>query len=382
MLVRAARWAPLICGALASVVIHCSPSTGPADSRVDDTTTDVVGVAEAGGDAASGDVVADVPVLEEEASTRPPFSPDHTFDEIEMMPGEEKLDLCQSWTLNNPEELWVNAVEMSAGPGWHHSNWMYSPQSLFTGRDGTWRCQDRGFDQAFAAAAGGVFFAQSTQSTGETQRFAPGAAFRIPPYSRIVGSIHLINASAAAARTSLRFRIHTIAAGEVRTRLRPMAIDNHGIDIAARARSTSTMDCDFDAPWQRARMAPLDFRIHYILPHYHSMATGMQLEVIGGPNDGRAVFTTSSRVGDPLGMVLATPFDMRGATGLRLRCSYSNTGGTRIRWGENATDEMCTMLLYTDATGTMGAVSNMILSRAPQMDGSTLVTSQCQAFVL
>jgi hypothetical protein len=370
----------LICGVFASLAIGCSPSATSADARPEASLADAADSSEP--DALASDAsMEDAPAIED-ASTRPPFNPEHTFPAVDVMPGEEKLDLCQSWTLNNPEELWVNAIEMTAGPGWHHSNWMFSPQSLFVGRDGTWRCQDRGFDQAFAAAAGGVFFAQSTQSTGETQRFAPGTAFRIPPFSRVVGAIHLINASANAAQTSLRFRIHTIPAADVRTRLRPMAIDNRGIDVAARARSTSTTDCDFNGPWRTARMTPLDFRIHYILPHYHALATGMQLEVIGGPNDGRAVFMTSGRVGDPLGMILATPFDMTGATGLRLRCSYSNTTGTRIRWGENATDEMCTMLLYTDATATMGAVANSITARMPLMDGSTLVTSQCQAFVL
>ena len=129
-------------------------------------------------------------------------------------------------------------------------------------------------------------------------------------------------------------------------------------------------------------MSPLDFRIHYVLPHYHSMATGMQLEVSGGPRAASALFMTSGRVGDPLGMALSTPFDMTGATGLRLRCTYSNTGDVRLRWGENATDEMCTMLLYTDADAPMGAQSQTITRRTPQPDGSTLIESQCQAFVL
>jgi len=59
------------------------------------------------------------------------------------MPGEEVLGLCQSWTLNNPEELWVNAVELGQDVASHHSNWTFVPDNLYKGEDGVWPCDER-----------------------------------------------------------------------------------------------------------------------------------------------------------------------------------------------------------------------------------------------
>src|SRR5262245_66589634 len=51
----------------------------------------------------------------------------HDFSTFTAQPGEEILGLCQSWTMNNPTELWVNAVELSQDEASHHSNWIYVP---------------------------------------------------------------------------------------------------------------------------------------------------------------------------------------------------------------------------------------------------------------
>ena len=46
----------------------------------------------------------------------------HDFTEFTSQPGEEVLGLCQSWTLNNDEEIWVNTVELVQDVASHHSN--------------------------------------------------------------------------------------------------------------------------------------------------------------------------------------------------------------------------------------------------------------------
>ena len=49
----------------------------------------------------------------------------------------------------------MNAVEMRADPGWHHSNWMFVPEVRFRGDDGTWDCDEREFNEVSAALSGG-----------------------------------------------------------------------------------------------------------------------------------------------------------------------------------------------------------------------------------
>src|SRR5262249_7943066 len=111
----------------------------------------------------------------------------HDFAMFSTESGQEILGLCQSWTLNNAEEIWVNTVELRQDVAEHHSNWTFVPDNMYEGPDGVWNCDDRKYSQLSAAVAGGVLYAQSTQAPHEVQHFATGSAVRIPPYSRIIG---------------------------------------------------------------------------------------------------------------------------------------------------------------------------------------------------
>src|SRR5690348_4630900 len=108
-----------------------------------------------------------------------------TFGPYDIAPGEEVNGQCVSAKLDNDEPMFVNAVELTTGPGVHHSNWFWVPDYRFDGEDGTWRCADRGYDEVIAGVDGGVVFAQSTQAQHEVQAFQPGTAVLIPPHSRI-----------------------------------------------------------------------------------------------------------------------------------------------------------------------------------------------------
>lgn len=310
-----------------------------------------------------------------DAGPLPPFTGEHTFPEVALEPGQEFLSLCQSWTLNNDEDLWVNEVEMSAGPGWHHSNWMFVAETAFPGPDGTWRCSERDFSEVAASIEGGsVFFAQSTQSTHELQTFPAGAAYRIPARSRIIGSIHVLNTTPDAISTAISFRIGAVPEAEVTTRLSPLAIDNRGIAIPARSRAEVTTGCDL----RRANGGELDFSVFYVLPHYHAIADGMRIEIMGGPRDGELVFETTGGIGNALGGPLAPAVDLRGATGLRVTCAYENTAGAEaVEWGPYSEDEMCTMLAYTDARTAFGGLASSVGTTETLPDGTVRSISNC-----
>jgi hypothetical protein len=83
----------------------------------------------------------------------------------------EDTGKCVQITIGNDEPLFVNSVELTTGPGFHHSNWFYVPEHVFAGPDGTFNCDYRSFNHATAGIFGGVFFAQSTQSAHELQTF-------------------------------------------------------------------------------------------------------------------------------------------------------------------------------------------------------------------
>ncbi|MBN8609594.1 MAG: hypothetical protein J0L92_03365 [Deltaproteobacteria bacterium] len=306
----------------------------------------------------------------------PPEPLVHAFPAVSLAPGDEILSECQSWTLDNDEPLYVNAVHMSAGPGWHHSNWTFVPETLFVGPDGTWPCAERSFTELAASlGGGGVFFAQSTQATEEHQVFSEGTVYVIPARSRVIGSIHLLNTTGAPLDTAIRFDVVPIARGQISTVLQPLAIDNRGISIGPRSTTQVTTECDFD----RATTGVFAPEVFYVLPHYHGLADGMRIEVFGGERDGELVFETSGGIGNALGGPIDPPVSLAGAQGLRVHCTYTNTGSDTIGWGADASDEMCTMLAYVTGPNILGGAADSIDETTTLPDGTIEQRSRCVA---
>lgn len=272
---------------------------------------------------------------------------EHTFPAFDVAPGEELWQYCQSWTLRNEQPLYVNRVTASNDGAWHHSNWLFVPQTSFRGPDGTWLCRERGYDEVAAGLTGGVFFAQSTQATHETQQFPPGVAIRIPPYARVLGGVHLLNPTPEARSTAISFEVETIAEDEVHTTLQPLSFNYNALDIAPRSQSRFTMDCDIGATFREQLGRDPEFAIHYVLPHYHALGNYFRLELVGGERDGEVVFETGAAIGDALGATLDPPLDVRGAQAIRMTCGFDNPSDQTIRYGIGD-QEMCVVLAFTD----------------------------------
>lgn len=271
------------------------------------------------------------------------------FPALDAPAGGEVLGQCQSVTLGNDSAIWVNTVEMAAGPAWHHSNWFFVPDTLYGGADGSWPCSSRGFDEVEAGAAGGVLFAQSTQSTGETQAFPPGAAMKIPAHSRIVGNEHLVNASPDAVHTAITLTLTTLPQNDVTAKLHPMSMAYQPLDIPAHSRARFTGSCNTPANY------PLDFKIYYVLPHYHKYGSKLTLEA-NGPAGNQVVYSGNSPIGEAWGKTIDPPIDVNGQTNITFSCEYDNTTDNPLYWG-NANGEMCVLLAYTDSPNTwVGAV--------------------------
>jgi hypothetical protein len=302
----------------------------------------------------------------------------HTFDGFTVMPGEEISDKCQSWTLGNEEPLYVSRVSESNGGAFHHSNWFAVPPSAFRGEDGTWTCRDRGYDEAVAGLVGGVFFAQSTQALAEVQEFSPGAAVLLPRNSVIVGGLHLLNATPSPIDTAIEFEVETIPEEEVDTVLAAMSFTNNHLDIAPREETRHRMECDLAETYQREFGRDPDFKIYYVLPHYHELGNYFRLELVGGERDGEVIYEVSSAVGDWLGTSFDPPLDVSGATGVRMVCGYDNPRDESVGYGIGD-QEMCVFLAYTDSPLRFGAQSMDALD-AGDAEGMPTRDSVCQIF--
>lgn len=270
----------------------------------------------------------------------------YEFGPYALAAGQEITNQCVSVKLGNEQPLYVNSVELTTGPGFHHSNWFWVPDNLFDGADGTWNCDSRQYDEAIAGFQGGVLYAQSTQATHEIQAFPPGVAILIPAHSRILAGTHLLNQGDENVSVPIALAVTTIA--NPTTKLAGMGFVNESITIPPMRDSRMTLECDLATPHQNVLSRPLDFSIYYALGHYHELGTGVTLDAVRDDGSSDPIFQTVNRIGDTLGGPVAPAFSLAGYSKLRFSCNFNNPRTTNVRWGVGD-KEMCAFLAFTDS---------------------------------
>jgi len=272
--------------------------------------------------------------------------------------GVEDEDTCQSWTLNNPTELWVTSITQHNDGAYHHANWFFVPDNNFKLPDGAWSCSENNFEELVAGLQGGYLFALSTQSQTETQTLPRGSAIRIPPWSRLIGSSHLLNATDFDITTTMSIEIATVPAEDVQAKLAPARIQYKDLNLDPGKSSSFTTECRLDLANADLWNEPLDYTLYYTLTHYHTLGMYQQLEVLGGPRDGEVIMRHEGQ-GDNAGTAIEPPFDLvaAGAQGLRLTCGFHNPRSVPVGWGIGD-QEMCVMALQaTTPIGWVGDVT-------------------------
>jgi len=274
----------------------------------------------------------------------------HDFGLQTIASGQEIGSLCQSWVLDNDEEIWVNAVEMDNDGAYHHSNWFFVPEGFKDWPTTPWMdCYAGGFHEIDAALAGGVLYAQSTQVKRELQKFQTGAAVRIPPRSRIITVTHLLNYLPESVTTGLRLTMHTLPRADVKTPLTPAQLIYTDLAIPGQATSEFSGSCDLAKPFgELFEGQGLNMKLHYVLPHYHDLGDGFDVSIVGGARDGEKIVELGSYTTDPFGFAFDPPIDMAGADGLAFTCRFKNPRDATVRWGIGD-QEMCEALLFFES---------------------------------
>ncbi len=276
-----------------------------------------------------------------------------TFGPYPLEPRQEITDQCVSISLDNDEPIYINQVELTTGPGFHHSNWFWVPQNQFAGPDGTWSCNERHYSEAAAGLFGAVVFAQSTQALHEIQAFPAGAATKIPPHAKLVAGLHLLNATDGVLSPKIELTLTPIPLREVTAELHGLAFENMSIQIPPHAKSRFTIECDLSKGQSidggTFERPPPTFKIYHVLAHYHELGSGLTFEALRDSDGGaEMMFETSTRIGDGLASVLDPPFDLTGHSKLRFSCSYENPRDEAVGWGVGD-QEMCIVFAFTDS---------------------------------
>jgi hypothetical protein len=199
----------------------------------------------------------------------------------------------------------------------------------------------------------------------ETQTLPAGSAIRIPPYSRIIGASHLLNATDNNIKTTMNLKIQSIPPATVTAKLAPARITFHDLHIDPSAKSSFTTECLIDTAYDATLHQPMKYQLYYTLTHYHVLGAYQQLEIAGGPRDGEVIMRHDG-IGNNAGTAIDPPIDLAaaGARGLRLTCGYDNPRTVPVGWGIGD-QEMCVIALQ--------AVTDIGFD-AEVADGSSAVT--------
>lgn len=264
-------------------------------------------------------------------------------DPVSLPAGEEILLQCQRFPLDNDDWLFVDEVKLDATLGVHHSDWFVAPEDSYAGPATSSACEDFGFGlvESGDPTKGTILFSQSTQVRTEVFSFGEGAAFPVPPRSQIFVSYHLFNTQSEALDISIAADLSLAPEEDVDVRLNIGGGLLGVLSVPPRVRSHFSADCFFSEP--------AAFRAYYVMPHYHRLGTGFQLQVLGGPSHLATIWTSARQAGEPLGGRLDPPFDLSGAEGIRFRCTYDNPTDMTFSAGASGEKEMCSFFVHTDA---------------------------------
>lgn len=301
----------------------------------------------------------------------------HAFAEETIEAGGEVTSLCRSWTLGNETETWVHAVQFRQNEVSHHANFVFVPDTEYAGDDGFWSCPDRGYDFYQATSKGGLLYPQSTQATVELQAFPDGAALRLPPHTRIVSDVHLVNATKEAVTGHATLTLYTVPKEQVKTKLSPFHIEYVDLHVPPHGDARYSTSCEIAAPVSAATGVPWAPKLYYTLPHTHQYGKRVFLEILGGPNDGTKIFETAAYDGAAHGRAYDPPIDLTGAKGFRYGCEFRNPTDGELQWGF-AAGEMCEIFGFVNDAPFFWATAGM--SQPAGKDGSVeLFESGCDA---
>lgn len=307
----------------------------------------------------------------------------YKFGPFTVPGGSEDTTHCVQITLHNDKPLFVNKVELTTGPGFHHSNWLFVPEHVFPGDDGVFTCEDRAFNQATAGILGGVFFAQSTQAEHEVQEFPAGTVIEVPPHSKLVSTIHLLNSGDDTLQLSPHIDVTPIAEKDVVTKLMSVVFEYHPIGLPPQKASRVSVECDIGPRHQEIYGRAPDFNIYYALAHYHKWGTREAMEAVRPDGTSSMIYSTAASVGDSLGGMLDPVFNMSGYTKLRLSCDYFNNTDNTLYYANSGSGEMCVFLAFSDSTYIWSGGS---LDEDPQpgtdVNGVMSFTRNCQVYAI
>lgn len=297
-----------------------------ADTTVEDTTADTSPDTTADTTTDSGEI--------ELPTVRPPITTtSSTFvGDWDMEFGKETTK-CVVKRLDNADALWVSQIRTVMSAGSHHLIIYKSDETQE--KTTPFNC-----DPFVQTLKGSTFPLMITQIREETLTFPNGVAFKFEPHQMIRLEAHYLNYfpdTTITAHADVHF--DGIAAADVVAEANLLFYGNPDLAIP---------EGEYQTPWRWISVLP-NTHLFAITGHTHAFGTNVEIATSSGVDDpgtsiypGDVPFTWSEPPVEQFDPAMV--FD--GSQGFRYRCSWDNTSGGELDFGESATKEMCFLWAY------------------------------------
>ena len=251
----------------------------------------------------------------------------------DIPPGQD-LEFCEvaEFPGEADQVYWVNSIEFANGKSSHHL-------IVDAAKDG---------EAAEAAPAaheiGDIVPCLSSQSAfGDGFEFVGGAQspYKAFPYpagvgrkfhgkQRFVFDYHYLNTTEETVHAQSAVNFHLTKEADVEHIAQIFSFANMTIDTPAGGKGSFTGEC----------AVKNDIKLMELTRHTHRWGQDYKVWYAGGEHDGDLVFQSPDYEHD-VDYFYDTALDVKPGEGFRFQCDYENTETHALRFGPNATDEMC-----------------------------------------
>jgi hypothetical protein len=248
-------------------------------------------------------------------------------------PGED-VEYCEVGELpGDPSETYyVNRIEFANGNASHH----LILEAAAAGTDAAQNLADAKIGDQVACISASGAFGDGFENVGGIQRpygetaFPEGVGRVYHGGQRVVFDFHYYNTTTETIEARSAVNFHLTDEASIQHIARPFGFYNWTIDTPANSQASFTGECKFKE----------DVTISSLVRHTHRWGTDYEVWFAGGERDGEHIWT-SHDFQEETSFPFEAPFVMKAGEGFRFRCDYDNTEDYALRFGVNATDEMC-----------------------------------------
>ena len=258
-----------------------------------------------------------------------------TWGPLLVQPGQEDTR-CVDVNIKNTSAIKVHSLINKLSSGSHHLI-VYRDTSITTESLTPTRCQPF----AGTLRGGGTTPIMVTQKKDDSLTLPAGVAYSFAANQFIRLEMHYINTTDAPIEIGATSEFVTMPAADVQNEADFLFMGTPDIDIPAGQRQTIRRFLKMPAVLSNAN-------IFAITGHTHKMGTDMQVNYSSGfQMPTTSVYKPSIFKWDEPDTTFATPpFKIPANGGFDFQCSYNNTSGASVKFGESANEEMCFFWAY------------------------------------